>query len=119
MISMLIGNKRAFVDGAGLCSPGRWPPEQRKDESQDGRLKVGKHCFEQLQQLLRDKLDPRRLVLELARGRHHGSPFDDDLLDDARLIIKRQIHRYSTQLDLDHVPDRQPFRLAMLKNSFG
>ena len=115
MVSELMGKRRAFVDGAGLCSPGRWPPEQRKDESLDGRLGMAKQCFEQLQQLLRDKMDPCRLVLGLACGRHHDSPFDDNLLDDARLIIKRQVHRYGTQLDLDHVPDRQPFRLAMLE----
>ena len=57
MVSELMGKRRAFVDGAGLCSPGRWPPEQRKDESLDGRLGMAKQCFEQLQQLLRDKMD--------------------------------------------------------------
>ena len=96
-----MGKKRAFVDGAGWCSPGCRLPEQRKHEPQDGRSGMAKHCFEQLQQLLRDKLDPRRLVLELACGRHHSSPFDDELLDNARLIIKMQIHRFGTQLDLD------------------
>ena len=92
----LMGKTRPFVDGAGLCSPGRWCPEDRRDESDDGRLGMAHECFLELQRLLRDRMDPHRLMLELACGRHLASPFNEDLLAAGFSAIKGIMQKYGT-----------------------
>ena len=87
----------------------------RRDEVQDGRLGMARQCFLELLQRLRSDMDPHRLVIELACGKHVTSPFSENLLADASMIVKRCVHNYGTRLNLDEIPDRQPFKLALLE----
>ena len=110
-----MGKKRRFVDGAGLCSSGRWCPADHRDEFHDGRLGIARQCFVELLQRLRSDMDPHRLVVELACGKHGASPFSENLLADASMIIKRCVRKFGARLNLDEIPDRQPFKLALLE----
>ena len=56
------GEKRPFHDGAGLCSPGRWPPKQRVEDP------ISKMLFGELMGLLWKKGDPMHLACKLAHG---------------------------------------------------
>ena len=106
---------REFVDGFGLCSPGRWRPEQR------GQLCGWQELdhAERLQRLVRNFVieelgDLKRKAFELAAGKISSSPFSQpgmhrlrtkvaELLPDPRLAME--------------VPGRQPFFLNMLAQS--
>ena len=84
------GIPREFVDGAGLCSPGRWPIDQRvlPDDYTSRRLR--KALEEGLDRAMKemrtrrkdDAFDMKRLLMESAIGRHEKSPFDEALVDE-------------------------------------
>ena len=86
-----MGVKRQFVDGGGLCSPGRWAREDRK---------IADYGLKDLVQSLRDlfvskiagergeNLTPMEFALKLAAGKFPGTPFSEELLREARAVIK-------------------------------
>ena len=78
--------QRDFADGAGLCSPGRWPVAQRK--LPDG------HAVKRLRKVIRDgferslkrlsiegkRMDPKTFLMHLSAGRVKDQPFDEAIL---------------------------------------
>ena len=104
-----------FVDGFGLCSPGRWRPLQR------GRLcsEVELEHARALQGLLRDFViaelpDPRRAAFELASGRLKVSPFSQASLDTLRGKLASLLPDPSLALERT---EGQPFWLHLLHQS--
>ena len=61
----LLGKSRPFTDGGGLCSLGRWGPSRRPQCNE-----VGAQCFKALDDLLRKRMDPSKLLYELACRKH-------------------------------------------------
>ena len=76
---------------------------------------VGALCFAGLQAVLDKHLDARRLLLELACKKHSEQPFPSIVVEEARGVVKRILKEHGAQLDLDAVPERQPFYLALLE----
>ncbi|CAE7237298.1 unnamed protein product, partial [Symbiodinium microadriaticum] len=104
-----------FVDGLGLCSPGRWRPEQR------GRLcSWGELCHaEGLQRCIRNFVlseldDVKTMSFKLAAGRIESSPFKPESMQ--RLREELASLTPDPQLSLT-VPERQPFYLHLLAQS--
>ena len=108
--------KQEFVDGFGLCSPGRWPPEARE------KLATGEEVVhaERVRGLLREFVtchlkDPRDMAFRLATGHLKASPFSSASMQKLRRSVVSLIPGGST--DLLRVPERQPFYLYLLAES--
>ncbi|CAE7254008.1 unnamed protein product [Symbiodinium microadriaticum] len=104
-----------FVDGLGLCSPGRWRPEQRGMLCSWGEL-----CHaEGLQRCIRNFVlseldDVKTMSFKLAVGRIESSPFKPESMQ--RLREELASLTPDPQLSLT-VPERQPFYLHLLAQS--
>ena len=107
--SHMMGKSKPFVDGSGLCSPGRWSPCARHVKP------IGAQCFAGLQTVLDKHTDGRRLLFELACKKHVDQPFPAALVKEAREAVKGILRKHGAQLDLDAIPERQPFHLALLE----
>ena len=105
----MMGKSKPFVDGSGLCSPGRWSPCARHVKP------IGAQCFAGLQTVLDKHTDGRRLLFELACKKHVDQPFPAALVKEAREAVKGILRKHGAQLDLDAIPERQPFHLALLE----
>ena len=47
--------------------------------------------------------------------KHSEQPFPSIVVEEARGVVKRILKEHGAQLDLDAVPERQPFYLALLE----
>ncbi|CAL1153097.1 unnamed protein product, partial [Cladocopium goreaui] len=75
----------------------------------------GAQCFAGLQTVLDKHTDGRRLLFELACKKHVDQPFPAALVKEAREAVKGILRKHGAQLDLDAIPERQPFHLALLE----
>ena len=104
-----------FVDGLGLCSPGRWRPEQR------GRLcswHESNHA-EGLQRVVRNFVlsevgDVKLMTFKLAAGRIESSPFRPEAMQRLREELASLTQDPALSMT---VPARQPFYLHLLSQS--
>ncbi|CAE7331476.1 unnamed protein product, partial [Symbiodinium sp. KB8] len=109
------GYTKEFVDGFGLCSPGRWPPEARGHLQ---TLEERKHvnaiaCV--LEDLVSGAIgDIKHKSMELALGRLKESPFSEEQLWRARGRICDLLPAPEAARE---IPERQPFMLHMLGQS--
>jgi len=89
-VSEFMGTVKAFADGGGLCSPGRWAPEARKTEDY-GLNDVRDSIFPLFQKAVVDErgreTTPMDFILRVSAGRFDASPFNEVLLDQARLVV--------------------------------
>ena len=79
------GKRHPFVDGFGLCSPGRWDPRNRGTEM----LSDERDFCEALSKVVDKHLammfpDPQRSAIALALGKVSSKPFSDQQLDALR-----------------------------------
>ena len=105
------GAPRPFVDGAGLCSPSRWEPEDRAVDM------IAQQIHEALVSLLREHFgDLSLLAFRLACGRFPECPFPEQLLQEGRRRVIAIIgHGGSGKAQhLEEVPEDQPFFLFLL-----
>ena len=106
---------REFVDGLGLCSPGRWRPKQR------GRLcswRESNHA-EGLQRIIRNLViseldDVKLMTFRLAAGQIESSPFRPEAMQRLREELASMTPDPGLALS---VPERQPFYLHLLAQS--
>eukprot|EP00973_Karenia_brevis_P052957 7360443-Karenia_brevis.AAC.1 len=96
------GKKKAFHDGCGLSSAGRWEPERRTNR---GGLWVVR-LRSRLLQWLAKSLDVKRTVIELTLGRHETSPFSEALPKEGREIWKSEL--LSAGQTLGHEAEKEP-----------
>ena len=88
------GVPRDFVDGAGLCSPGRWPISQRRipDDYTSKRLQKvvrdGLLKSEKVWKSKKPEMDLKRMLMNLALGKLDKSPFDDEILREVRTELR-------------------------------
>ena len=89
-IAMNMGAKRQFVDGGGLCSPGRWAREDRKNPDYGFKDLVGE-LYKMFEKEVTDgagaKITPMDFALRLAAGKFTEDPFGERMLVDARHVI--------------------------------
>ena len=105
------GRPRPFADGAGLCSPGRWPPEKRRNHPLTWpKAELLHDC---LKALLSKSLDVKKVVCELAVGRYVSTPFGSELLEQGRMLCSTAIDMQHDQ-QLAEVADGQCFRLRLI-----
>ena len=67
--SVLLGKRRDFADGFGLCSPGRWPPKMRRSSVDTPSLGFAERLAVELLKILSASVDIRRLAMKLAAGK--------------------------------------------------
>ena len=62
-------------------------------------------------------LEPRKLLFELACRKHKTNPFPEAMLSEARVALCDALTKHGARRDVDlqDVPARQPFRLALLE----
>ena len=90
------GIPRDFVDGAGLCSPGRWPIDRRilPEDFTSKRLRRIIHeglvtAIERMRITENDdKLDAKKILVKLAMGLYPASPFDQATVEDVRAHLR-------------------------------
>ena len=81
------GKRKAFTDGFGLCSPGRWPPEARQDFYENPDLAFHHRLGTLLLDLLTEHVDVRGVAFLLASGKCASCPFSDEPLQRGREIV--------------------------------
>ena len=88
------GARRGFVDGAGICSPGRWPPHLRvlPDDTTARKLKDALlNCFKRCEKSWQSKHkshDAKHILICLAAGKMKGAPFDQEAVAEARMDLR-------------------------------
>ena len=109
------GYTKEFVDGFGLCSPGRWPPEAQGHLQTLEERKHVSAIASVLEDLVSDAIgDVKHKSMELALGRLKGSPFSEEQLWRARGRICDLLPAPEAARE---IPERQPFMLHMLGQS--
>ena len=112
--SVLNGKTKPFTDGCGLRSPGRWPPNLRQCASESPSLALHERIGQSLQALLASYTDTRSLAFKLATGRVTESPFSEQILEQARDIIFRELKAAGSILPVEVRTAGQPFFLAAI-----
>ena len=76
--------ERLLIDGAGLCSPGHWPPWSRHPTSIFGRK-----VRAQVELTMREEqIDVRNLIENMSSGKVGGDPFQQEALASAKAGIE-------------------------------
>ena len=78
------GRHKHFADGCGLCSPGRWPPEQR---CLSHPWLLREWLLSSLCSLLHKSFDVKKLVCQLAVNMFQESPFSESMLEKGRSLL--------------------------------
>ena len=97
---------KEFVDGFGLCSPGRWPPSQRGSHCSWEELQHAEALRVQRNFVIQELGDVRTASFRLAAGQIGKSPFRPEAM--ARLRQEMSSFMEDPGLSLQ-IPERQPF----------
>ena len=87
LTSSIMGELRGMCDRFGLCSPGRWPPERRKDSKDVSSLRFLEELGGELECLLCRFLDVQQLASSFADGKVVSCPFSAALIQEGRDLI--------------------------------
>jgi hypothetical protein len=112
--SQHISGPKAFCDGGGLCSPGRWPPGRRRlpGGPSEGLRRCMLESFKEAVNAASGGADDELgFMLKLAAGRFKASPFDDGVLKGLRAKIMSTI---DFKPENDKVAEGQVFHLDLL-----
>ena len=104
------GKKKWFEDGGGLCSPGRWRPEQRDHDP----LVAGHRLRDGLLRLLDRHLDVKKLVCAAACNRLVESPLTDTILMQARNLLADFVENAGAPRPSVECPQGHKIRLHLL-----
>ena len=110
------GKTRELHDGAGLCSPGRWLPQNRKS----CKWSQATPLASKLSLLLVEALgDPALVCFKLACGKCSESPFSPDIIQQGRRLLAESVALQSTFSvdELLQVQEFQPFLLRLIGES--
>ena len=113
--STFLGKRKAFTDGLGLCSPGRWPPAARQDAACNANLAFHERLGRKLHDFVSCRVDCRALAFKLAAGQISDSPFTEEMLACGRQLIWSELKRAGCRLPVDHIVPGQPFYLAAVE----
>ena len=85
MTARYAGRAENFVDGLGLCSPGRWHPSFRAKSATREQTDFAASLRDMVDKFCKDKIkDLAKQTFQLALGRFKESPFSETDLDDLR-----------------------------------
>ena len=85
MTARYAGRAENFVDGLGLCSPGRWHPSFRAKSATREQNDFAASLRDMVDKFCKDKIkDLAKQTFQLALGRFKESPFSETDLDDLR-----------------------------------
>ena len=75
------GELRSIHDGAGLCSPGRWPVGRRTAPSTEDGKELARWCFRAFEDWieLEGEEKAKKLFWQAAAGRSGGTPFGGEI----------------------------------------
>ena len=117
--SRLLGKHKAFTDGLGLCSPGRWAPQRRMCAKERPSLGFAEQLGKEYTKLLNQSLDLRQVALQLAVGKLEKSPFCDELVQEGRELLFCALEFAGTKLPVRSRPEGQPtFLLGCNRRAF-
>lgn len=102
------GKRKPFHDGAGLCSPFRWPPEDRPKTARDKFPGL----LERLRDIVLQVASPSAAIFRLATGNGVHSPFTEEQVRAARSAVA-EATGLSAEL-AERVVEHQPFHLHLL-----
>ena len=105
---------RLLYDGAGLCSPGLWAPQDRFPASGPA-LEIQKELDQELDALgdsFRGGLN--RLFDDLAAGHIHGDPFPVEATVRLRGVVRRASSGHELKLEGAEVLQVQPIDVLLL-----
>ena len=110
------GVPKPFVDGAGLCPPGRWPVQRRRLPSNEIATKLQKIVLEGLfkfEKGLRSQKDPkdlRHVLLTIAVGRMDKQLFPEELIAEVSPHAQRDKPRARTAPSVPSASQRSAAR---------
>ena len=106
-LSVHIGGRyKPFADGAGLCSPGNWAPEQRREQHSWLRREW---LLMSMKQLLHKQMNVKKIVCELAAGRWSESPFNPALLEAGRALLAQSLVNHLESEPLRKQPEHSMY----------
>ena len=113
-VAEFMGSFKAFADGGGLCSPGRWAPEARVVQDY-GLNEIRDTLYDHFRRATREEkgnMTPTmNFALRLASGKYQKSPFKEEHLEDAR---KDMANKLGADNDILAVAPGQEFRLDLV-----
>ena len=104
-----------MCDGFGLCSPGRWPPERRKDSKDVSKLRFLEELGGELESLLCRFLDVQQLASSFADGKVVSCPFSAALIQEGRDLIFKALDSVGPTLPVRERSLGQPLYLAAVE----
>ena len=108
-----IGCEKPFADGGGLCSPGRWAPENRRFPGFPADL-LRDVLLDEYRRILHPRrdgaTDPTAMTFRIAAGVYNDNPFSGDDMERIRGIVKKHLGLHCDQCG---VAAGQSFRLEM------
>jgi hypothetical protein len=111
------GRRAVFHDGSGLCSPGRWKPEDRLADPL-GRAEIVRT---KLWQAMARHMDVRATLYKLATGKVKESPFPVKLIAEAEDIFIEELIGVAPASEegiaLKGKISGQPFRLGLIEKA--
>ena len=105
--TMVAGKTKPFHAGAGLCSPGRWPPERRQLETSG----LSARLYMRWMRCLDSTIDVRRAFFTLAAGKAEASPFPPAALEAGRKIWREELETRLGQAIQPDPPEKQCMHL--------
>ena len=115
LTSSIMGQLRGMCDGFGLCSPGRWPPERRKDSKDVCSLGFLEELGGELENLLCRHSDVQQLASSFADGKVVSCPFSAALIQEGRDVIFKALDSVGPKLPVRERTVGQPLYLAAIE----
>eukprot|EP00438_Fugacium_kawagutii_P021415 Skav230573 [mRNA] locus=scaffold971:152920:156087:- [translate_table: standard] len=115
------GRFRTIHDGGGLCSPGRWPVEQRKPLVKEGAIMIASCCKQEFLKWIKDQEQKedkgvKEIFWSLATGKLQESPFDRCIEESRRKVDEalKSLGKYPDRREGDRVSEVNFRRLAAM-----
>ena len=106
------GKTRSFTDGAGLCSPGRWAPGERKPE-QSG---LGEAISGSVMRFILTNWDVKAMFYTMAKNSEDKDEviFPEADMTKLREIVWENLRRYDAAPGFENIAEGQPCFLAAI-----
>ena len=122
MLPLRKGIPKPFTDGAGLCSPGRWPIDRRRLPSNDIAMELQqillKALFDFEADLKKNKqMDLRHVLLKTAVGKMTEQPFPKEMIAMLRSRLRDALVRAGYDAGLPRDGDtEQEFEVRLIQS---
>ena len=107
------GKIKDFVDGNGLCSPGRWAPDMRSSEPSG----TARNIKQSLSKLLNSEIVAKEVFYKLATGKFLECPFPENIVRSGRALLLEVLGAMGANGDISKVEEGQPCMITALNES--